>query len=91
MRKISFKVLTLSCILFLIFIGYKNEKKQVEKNLEQMMSQPVSLGLEKMQCRRAPIKDNGSHYKMVVYIDFYRMHSMFSQQATLLESFDKKG
>lgn len=82
MRKISFKVLTLSCILFLIFIGCKNEKKQVEKNLEQMMSQPVSLGLEKMQCRRAPIKDNGSHY---------RMHSMFSQQATLLESFDKKG
>ena len=69
MRKISFKVLTLSCILFLIFIGCKNEKKQVEKNLEQMMSQPVSLGLEKMQCRRAPIKDNGSHYKMVVYID----------------------
>lgn len=69
MRIISFKVLTLSCILFLTLTGCKNEKKQVEKNLEQMMSQPVSLGLEKMQCRRAPIKDNGSHYKMVVYID----------------------
>lgn len=70
MRKITFKVLTLSCILFpILIVGCKDEKKQVEKNLEQMMSQPVSLGLEKMQCRRAPLKDNGSLYKMVVYID----------------------
>lgn len=63
------KTLLIGCCLLLFLAGCKRERKEVEKNLELMMSQPISLGLEGMQCRRAPIKANGSHYKMVVYVD----------------------
>lgn len=67
-RKRFYKIFFL-CYLQLCLAGCNGETKLVKKNLELMVSNPISLGLEEMECRRTPINDSGSSYKMVVYVD----------------------
>lgn len=60
----------LSCLFLMILTCCKSEKDQVRSHVEEMKAKPISLCLDKMECRLNPIEGKRSRtYRMVVYVD----------------------
>ena len=63
------KLSILGIVACLLLFGCKSEKEQVRDKIELMKSRPIELCLDKMECRRNPLKKMSKEYTMVVYVD----------------------
>ena len=68
-RSIKPRYSIIGIMICLLFFGCKSEKEQVKDKIEQMKSCPIDLCLDKMECRRNPVKKLDRKYTMVVYVD----------------------